>query len=304
MIELQPGTYYQDTRITSDGQADAYITIRGSGADPSECTINGSKEVNGWTRLEANVFFAHQAQSVNTVRQVGGAGRLYHHETLNELLTAGPPLDLGWYQDMGNLDGQGHPQKNRLLYAESKDGVTFTKPNLGIFEVKGTRNNNVILNGPPHLSHNFSPFLDTRPRVPDSERFKALAGNSKSGLIPFISTDGIRWKKLREEPVITKGAFDSQNLAFWSEHEDCYVCYFRRFIQVGSTRFRTIARTTSKDFFKWDEPVEMDWVGCDRRHCRGKFPYHICPLITLIIGQIKAGYYAGFLGATDSSSLR
>ncbi|MCK4276693.1 MAG: right-handed parallel beta-helix repeat-containing protein, partial [Phycisphaerae bacterium] len=100
VIELQPGTYYQDTRITSDGQADAYITIRGSGANPSQCTITGAEAIDGpWTRLGANVFFAHETRPVNTVRQVGGAGRLYHHETLDDLLTAEAPLDLGWYHD-------------------------------------------------------------------------------------------------------------------------------------------------------------------------------------------------------------
>jgi len=47
--------------------------------------------------------------------------------------------------------------------------------------------------------------------------------------------------------------FDSQNYAFWSESEQRYVCYFRRFI--GG--YRGIARTTSEDFIAWTEPVEM-----------------------------------------------
>jgi hypothetical protein len=32
-------------------------------------------------------------------------------------------------------------------YAESRDGMHWVKPNLGLFEVNGTRDNNVILHG-------------------------------------------------------------------------------------------------------------------------------------------------------------
>lgn len=47
-------------------------------------------------------------------------------------------------------------------YAESTDGLHWTKPNLGLFEVGGTRRNNVIAAHEPPFSHNFSPFIDVR----------------------------------------------------------------------------------------------------------------------------------------------
>jgi hypothetical protein len=55
--------------------------------------------------------------------------------------------------------------------------------------------------------------------------------------------------------VITEGAFDSQNVAFWSEAEQCYVCYFR----TWTGNFRRISRTTSKDFRHWSRPVLMEY---------------------------------------------
>ena len=58
-------------------------------------------------------------------------------------------------------------------YAESRDGTAFNKPALGFFEVHGTRSNNVVLAGQAPFSHNFAPFLDTRPGVLPEERFKA-----------------------------------------------------------------------------------------------------------------------------------
>lgn len=140
-------------------------------------------------------------------------------------------------------------------YAESKDGISWTKPNLGLFEVNGSKENNVILAGMAPFSHNFCPMLDTRKGVPSSERYKALAGTSGSGLVAFVSEDGIHWKKLREQAVFTEGAFDSQNVPFWSEHEQCYLCYFRTF----KDGFRRIARTTSPDFIHWTKPVLMEY---------------------------------------------
>ena len=140
-------------------------------------------------------------------------------------------------------------------YAESTDGLHWTKPNLGLFEVTGTKENNVILAGMSPLSHNFSPMLDSRPGVPPAERFKALAGTQQSGLVAFVSGDGKSWRKLQPEPVITGGAFDSQNVCFWSESEQRYLCYFR----VFRNGYRRIARTTSEDFRHWTPQVLMEY---------------------------------------------
>ncbi len=143
--------------------------------------------------------------------------------------------------------------------AESTDGLRWTKPKLGLFEVRGTKENNVVLAGDPPFSHNFSPFLDARPGCPPDQRYKALAGISKSGLVAFVSADGLHWRKLRDAAVIPEKApfkfawmFDSQNVAFWSEAEKKYVCYFRVWEGV-----RRIARTESSDFVTWADPVLM-----------------------------------------------
>ncbi|MHB1034282.1 MAG: hypothetical protein ACYC35_04805 [Pirellulales bacterium] len=141
-------------------------------------------------------------------------------------------------------------------YCESRDGIHWTKPTLGLHEIDGSTKNNVILHEPP-FCHNFSPFLDTRTGVPAGERFKALAGTVKSSLVAFVSGDGIHWRKLRPEPVIryTKEyAFDSQNVSFWSESEGRYVCYFRHFLD---NKLRSVCRTTSPDFLTWSDPIPL-----------------------------------------------
>lgn len=154
-------------------------------------------------------------------------------------------------------------------YAESRDGVSWTKPELGLFEVRGTRDNNVVLAEAAPVTHNFSPLLDRRPGVPADERFKALGGTMESGLMAFVSPDGVRWRRLRDEPVMTVAMvpfpymFDSQNLAFWSEAESKYVCYFRVF-QDG---IRRICRSTSENFVDWSPPELMEY-----RHADGDAP--------------------------------
>ena len=141
--------------------------------------------------------------------------------------------------------------------ATSEDGLTWTRPTIGRFEVDGTRENNVVLANAAPVTHNLSPFLDTRPGVPADERFKALGGSEHSGLVAHVSADGLEWRRLRDEPVLTDGMFDSQNVAFWSEAEGCYVCYFRTWTGDGYSGFRTVSRATSPDFIEWSETVPM-----------------------------------------------
>ncbi len=178
----------------------------------------------------------------------------------------------GYYRSVdpsyeGPKDYSGHPGEI-TCYAESRDGHEWTFPELGLLRVNGTSKNNVILAKQPPFCHNFSPFLDARPSVNTNERFRALAGHpgyqrntQADGLHAFASADGIRWRKTSEEPVIPfdkswHHAFDSQNVSFWSDAEQCYVCYFRTW-HTSHGQLRTISRATSPDFVHWSKPVAM-----------------------------------------------
>ena len=166
-----------------------------------------------------------------------------------------------------------------VCYAGSDDGVTWTRPNLRFFEVFGTRENNVVLANVGHCAVNFAPFVDTRPNVPSSERYKAIGGLPPAGLFAFVSADGLRWKKMSDRAIITHGKFDSQNNAFWSDSEQCYVCYFRTF----KNDVRWISRTTSQDVLRWEPPVEMDFGDAPDEHLytNQTEPYYRAPHIYL-----------------------
>jgi len=172
------------------------------------------------------------------------------------------------------------PPGNFTCYAESKDGIHWTRPELGLVEFQGSKKNNIILAGLPEC-HNFSPFHDTKPGVLKSERYKAVGGGSRKGLMAYASPDGIHWKKMQEKGVITKGAFDSHNLAFYSEAEKKYVCYFRTF-RHG---VRWITRTTSDDFLHWTEPVDMNFGDTPPEHLytNSTTPYFRAPHIYIAL---------------------
>jgi hypothetical protein len=187
---------------------------------------------------------------------------------------------------------RGLPQAGRdgssrevTCYAESPDGIHITKPKLNLFTANGSKSNNVILADAAPVNHNFSPFLDTRPGAPPSERFKALGGTRKSGLIAYVSPDGVRWKMLREEPVFTRGIFDSQNVAFWSDSEQCYLCYFRTWTETDYGGFRTISRTASKDFLNWSDPTKMTFGDTILEHLytNQTHPYFRAPHIYVAV---------------------
>lgn len=165
---------------------------------------------------------------------------------------------LMYYRGVRNVgrDGDDH---ERTCLAISSDGIHWTKPELGLFEHDGSSANNIVLANAAPITHNFCPMIDTNPGVAASERFKAVGGTGHH-LYALISADGIHWKKLREEPILSDSnvpfphvhMFDSQNLVFWSEAEQKYVCYFRVWDGV-----RRVARSTSDDFANWSPAVMM-----------------------------------------------
>lgn len=159
-----------------------------------------------------------------------------------------------YYRGLPEAGGDGTAIESTCT-AESGDGVHWTKPAVGVYEVNGSRDNNVVLKDQTPASHNFSPFIDGRPGVPADERFKALGGTSQSGLIGFVSADGWRWRRVQDEAVFkdTGWVFDSQNVAFWSAAERKYVLYYRR----SPEGVRAVARATSDDFRHWSAAEQM-----------------------------------------------
>lgn len=167
-----------------------------------------------------------------------------------------------------------HPKNDAsVCYAESEDGIHWKKPALGIVEFNGSKENNIVWRG--EGTHNFVPFLDTRPGVPAGERYKAVGGDRS--LYAFRSADGLRWEMIRKEPVITDGAFDSQNVVFFDNVLGKYVAIYRDFVQG----IRTVKRAESSDFLQWTPGVWADYGSSPREqlYTNATQPYFRAPQV-------------------------
>ena len=214
-----------------------------------------------------------------------GAGSGYHSVIrdgeLYRMYYRGSPLSV--------TDGKLKIGKQVICYAESRDGIHWEKPDLGLFEYDGSKQNNIIWTEVG--VHNFAPFLDTRPGCPPESRFKALAGTAhEGGLFAFHSPDGIHWSLIREDPVVTKGAFDSQNLAFWNATAGKYRAYFRTFTKGVTTSkvwnpagYRAIRTASSADFLSWGDEADLTYEDSPGEHLYTNQvgPYYRAPHILI-----------------------
>jgi hypothetical protein len=202
-----------------------------------------------------------------------------------------------WHLDVseGKLRTNAHPLY--LCYAESDDGLTWHKPDLGLHEFRGSKANNIVLVPGQYAKPNIDPghaavFKDDNPAAHDDARYKAIVRSSgPHGLLPLKSHDGLHWTAMSDEPVITDGAFDSQNLAFWDGHRQEYRAYWRYFT-AGTTSgkdwkpsgHRAIRTARSKDFLSWTDQADLSYVDSpsEQLYTNQVKPYYRAP--HLLIG--------------------
>lgn len=172
-------------------------------------------------------------------------------------------------------------QPELTCYAESDDGIVWRKPKLHGVAWRDSTANNIIWQGIG--SHNFTPFRDTRPGIPASERYKALGRglDPRTVLHAFTSPDGLEWRLASREPVFAEGKFDSQNVAFWDAEANKYRCYYRTPYQG----VRGIGVVESDDFRNWTNPrlVTLDPPRPEHFYTNAITPYFRNPR-----------YYIGF----------
>ncbi|GAA5221868.1 glycoside hydrolase family protein [Membranihabitans marinus] len=195
------------------------------------------------------------------------------------------PIFKAYYRGVRDAGSDGRDGETTCI-AISTDGIHWTKPELGLFDIDGSKENNVILAHAAPMNHNFSPFIDKSPNCKPEEKYKAIGGVKKSGLMAYTSPDGIHWTKMQADPIFTDGIFDSQNVAFWSESEEMYVIYFRSWTGDGYSGFRSVSRTTSKDFIHWTKPEKMTFGDrpYDHLYTQQTSPYYRAPQIYVAIG--------------------
>ena len=174
------------------------------------------------------------------------------------------------------------PRGISIALAESEDGIHWKRRPVKLFKFKGSKNNNIIWRGPGDDSrgvHGFAPFKDANPTSKRNARYKAVGSGRHAikggGLYAMVSPDGVRWSMMQEEPIITEGAFDSQNLAFWDGVRGEYRAYVRDF-REGCRGIRTC---TSDDFVHWTRPEWLEYPGAptEQLYTNQIIPYYRAP---------------------------
>jgi len=151
--------------------------------------------------------------------------------------------------------GNDNDETQVTCYAESKNGINWYKPNIGLYEFNDSKENNIIWKGV--LSHNFTPFIDNNPDCLVNQRYKAIGGVKwgSDGLWLLSSQDAINWQKNGEKPLLIEGNFDSQNIIFWDNMQMVYRAFWRdhRWNDPIVPDGRDIKTAISKDFLSWSE---------------------------------------------------
>ncbi|MHB0936911.1 MAG: hypothetical protein ACYDCO_24100 [Armatimonadota bacterium] len=170
----------------------------------------------------------------------------------------------------------------RIGYLESDDGIHWRRPSLGLILFDGSTDNNLVFEGiGPDCKgiHGFAPFKDANPDCPPEARYKAVgaAQGWPTALYALQSPDGLRWSLMQEEPIITDGAFDSQNLAFWDGELGEYRAYVRDF----KDGCRGIKTCTSPDLLHWTKPEWLSYVDSpeEQLYTNQVMPYYRAPHI-------------------------
>lgn len=194
-----------------------------------------------------------------------------------------------WYEDLNMVPGI-YPaplaHNSRQLYAYSKDGVNFIKPELGIYQVAG-RKTNIVLGDEKYGSvHSASIIMDPYPSS-QKYRFRTLfshqwkdSGGARNRIETAHSQDGIHWTIDEHFPQfgISGPNLNDMSCLFYDEDAREFVQNTRHYLQwAGAVNLRNpytksfngpyaidnwalesrrrVWQSRSHDFIHWSEPI-------------------------------------------------
>lgn len=179
-----------------------------------------------------------------------------------------------WYECY-DVEGWPTPDDTSFCYAESTDGIHWTKPKLGLYSYQGSKDNNIVfrqIGVDKYRSrvHGSCVFLD--PSAPPEARYKCVSQGLFQGIgdrpyyvAGMTSPDGLHWTRY-PQPICPVFA-DSQYSGFWDEAQRHYVIFGR----VSGRGGRAIGRSISDRFDSFASLTESrvlqveenDPPGCD-----------------------------------------
>ncbi|MBQ3182516.1 MAG: S-layer homology domain-containing protein [Clostridia bacterium] len=173
----------------------------------------------------------------------------------------------------------------RICYIESRDGLTWTRPQLYTNMYDGTSSN--IVTSDDNRPDNLFVFYDNNPACPDHQRIKGIYGQWGDGLFLEYSLlgDGNNFPfwpnevKMMGNPASTGGCyFDTLNTVHWDQNRGQYVAFVRGFhtddgnYNLTDPNFvaenpdlmrRDIRVAYSNDCVNWTTPVPLQYNTTD-----------------------------------------
>ena len=173
-----------------------------------------------------------------------------------------------------------------VCYAISNDGLHWEKPELGLIDYDGSKDNNIVI----EYTHGVVVIKDTHETDPE-KLYKALHPEKEESAAWF-SSDGIHWGEQHNVGAIGWG--DTNQSLWWDTDIEKYVVITRQWggektkmDRYGDTGHRSKSRSESSDFLNWSKP-EFVIEGLDLR-----MQIHDIPVVP------HAGIYLGMVGLFD-----
>jgi len=170
-----------------------------------------------------------------------------------------------WYQTWIASPVKGQAGRYAIAYAESEDGISWKRPNLGLHDWNGSKENNIVWTGLKGKRGSRVFLVDLPERDRHGYRYVMLWGGV-GGCHLVGSHDGIHWDKT-SDMVIARLHSDTQNAVVYDPRRGEYVMFcrakhiYRTFdgdiLDTGASR--RIARMASKELWTlWEgEPQNI-----------------------------------------------
>lgn len=149
-----------------------------------------------------------------------------------------------------------HHKGSHTGYAESADGLNWTKPNLGLISLDGSKENNLVISvfdraATGGVCHNASVL-----RCPDAtdpqKRYALFGFDREVGARVAYSPDGLRWRFAPE--TASKPLFTSSDVVnfFYDPLQQRYAATWK----TRNRRGRAVGVAWSKDGLHWSKPFD------------------------------------------------
>ena len=150
-----------------------------------------------------------------------------------------------WYTNHGPLQPPGHEDHTQVCYATSYDGLHWERPSLGIIEVNGSTQNNVLARAYKKSFYHRAGSVVYNPKEPDPARRYVHLSQRPDGSCPSYSADGLHWA-VDDQPIFQPS--DAATLSY-DPRQDRYFCssvsdvdargFVRRSIEITETDLKS-----------------------------------------------------------------